>query len=128
MNDGMNDDNPYELLDLDPTSSVEELTEELRRRVERANPEERQRIQRAWRQLTMKDEERIRIGFLTHPRVDSGLDPISKLRDAVPPYISRRRPDRLIATVADAIAGPEQPGSAPSPPNPWRNDENPSKP
>lgn len=115
----MSDDNPYEALGLDPSSSVEELTAELRRRIERASPEERQRIQKAWRQLTLKDEERVRLGFVTPPRADAGIDPLAKLREAVPPFISRRPAPPLVARVADAIAGPSRTTTSPRPPDPW---------
>lgn len=116
----MDDRNPFEELDLDPAMSPEELTAELRRRVERASESERAELQRAWRALTLRDEERVRLALLTHPRSESGLDPIAGLRNSVPPYLSRRKPDALTVRVTDAIAEVDTPATVPSPPNPWK--------
>jgi hypothetical protein len=67
----MPDDNPFDLLGLDPRLNPRQLTEALRQRAERALPEERQRLQGLWRQLTLKESDRLRWALLAHPRTRS---------------------------------------------------------
>lgn len=114
-------DNPFEALDLDPSLSPEELTAELRRRVEKVSDDERQELQKAWRALTLKDAERVRLALLTHPLPDAGRDPLTELREAVPPVISRDEPAPLTPTIADAMVDEWDTAHTPTPPNPWRN-------
>ena len=116
----MSSDNPFEELDLDPAMSPEELTEKLRRRVERVSEDERPRLQKAWRALTLKDSDRVRLALLTHPRPNPGRDPLTSLREAVPPVISRATPAPLTPTVADAAIDEWETAHTPAPPNPWR--------
>lgn len=97
-------DNPFDELELDPRLDPDELTEALRRRAERAAPDERQRIQELWRELTLNERDRVRWAFFAHPR-PSEADPgsIEALREKVPPVILRTPAVQLTPTVADAL-------------------------
>jgi len=109
--------NPFDELELDPRLSPEELTDVLRRRAERASGPRRARIQELWRQLTVRESDRIRWAFLAHPR-PAHADPnsIEALRDQIPPVIARDEPPPLTATLADAIVFPASPDAAPDAP------------
>jgi hypothetical protein len=115
----MREVNPFDALDLDPCSSPEELTAELRRRVERVPEDERAELQRAWRTLTMKDDERVRLALLCHPRPPAGRDPLEALRRAVKPELSRRKAGELVPTVRDATVDHFDTTHEPTPPDPW---------
>jgi hypothetical protein len=96
--------NPFDRLGVDPTLSPEDLTERLRRLAERLPPEERKEIRALWRQLTLKDSERIKWAFFAHPRGDqSPAEPLDELKSRVPPLVDRRDPPTLEASVSDAL-------------------------
>jgi hypothetical protein len=100
----MNDTNPFDDLELDPRLDPDQLTDALRRRAERADPEERQRIRELWRRLTVNERDRVRWAFFAHPR-PSEADPrsIETLREKVPPVVLRGKPVPIVPTVADAL-------------------------
>ncbi len=98
--------NPFDLLGVDPRSGPQALTELLRRRAERALPEERKRLQGLWRQLTLKEEDRIRWALRAHPRGASDAQ-IEALRQQLPPALSRYKPAPLRATTRDALTLPD---------------------
>lgn len=100
----MSDRNPFDELELDPRLDPDDLTAVLRRRAERASPEERQRIQKLWRELTVNERDRVRWAFFAHPR-PSESDPgsIEALREKVPPVILRTQRVDLQPMVADAL-------------------------
>lgn len=105
------DDNPFDLLQLDPRHTPRELTEMLRRRAERASPSERAELQRLWRQLTLKESDRIRWALLAHPRNSRAeTRHIQALQDKIPPFISRYKLPALTVTLQDLVTTP-----APSP-------------
>jgi hypothetical protein len=97
-------DNPFDELELDPRLDPDELTAALRRRAERAAPEERQRIQELWRTLTLNERDRVRWAFFAHPR-PSEADPgsIEALREKVPPAVLRTPHVPIEPTVEDAL-------------------------
>ncbi|MFP4600025.1 MAG: hypothetical protein ACLFVJ_17340 [Persicimonas sp.] len=98
------EENPFDKLGLDPTSSREELTERLRRLAERLPPEERKDLRAMWRELTIKDADRVKWAFLAHPRgKDTGAKPTEELRKDVPPLVDRRDPPDIEASVSDAL-------------------------
>lgn len=98
------DENPFDQLGLDPTSSREELTERLRRLAERLPPEERKELRTMWRELTIKDADRVKWAFSAHPRSsDTGARPTDELRESVPPLVDRRDPPDIEASVSDAL-------------------------
>ena len=105
--------NPFDELELDPRLDPEALTEALRRRAEKAAPEDRQRIQELWRTLTVNERERVRWAFWAHPRPsDSDPRSIEALREKVPPFISRQKIPAPEPKVADAIVfEPSEPGA-----------------
>ena len=102
-------DNPFEQLGLNPRLNPKQLTQALQRRAERARPQERKRLQGLWRELTLKDTERVRWAFLTHPHLDDGASALDDLRKALPPHFSRYKPEPLTPRVVDALALPERP-------------------
>lgn len=104
----MADDNPFELLGLNPRLNPQQLTQALQRRAERAKPEERKRLQGLWRELTLKDTERVKWAFLTHPHVDAESSELDALIQALPPHFSRFKPEPLIPQVVDALVLPER--------------------
>lgn len=96
--------NPFDELELDPRLSPDELTEALRRRAERAEGAERQRIQELWRILTINERDRVRWAFFAHPRAsDSDTRSIDALRERIPPVIARGKPDPVEPRVEDAL-------------------------
>lgn len=101
------DDNPFDLLQLDPRHTPRELTELLRRRAERATPAERAELQRLWRQLTLKESDRIRWALLAHPRNSRAeTRHIQALQEKIPPFVSRYQPPPLTVTLQDLITTP----------------------
>lgn len=100
----MSDANPFDELELDPRLDPDELTAALRRRAERAGPDDRQRLQELWRRLTVNERDRVRWAFFAHPR-PSEADPgsIEFLREKVPPAVLRTPHVPLVPTVADAL-------------------------
>ncbi len=85
----------FDALDLDPWSTPEEITEALRERAEAADPEERLRLQAAWRELTLHPGPRLDAALLSHPR-----------RRAAAPSPRRRRAD-LASPLGDDLAAEE---------------------
>ncbi len=101
------DDNPFDLLQLDPRHTPRELTEMLRRRAERAMPEERAELQGLWRKLTLKERDRLRWALLAHPRTSrSETQHIAALQEKIPPFISRYKPPALVPTLRDLLVAP----------------------
>ncbi|MEM1349619.1 MAG: hypothetical protein AAGI01_13745 [Myxococcota bacterium] len=101
------EENPFDELSLDPRMNPRELTEALRQRAERALPEERARLQGLWRQLTLKETDRMRWALLAHPRASrEGARALEELRERVPPYMSRYKPAPLEPTAQDALVLP----------------------
>lgn len=96
--------NPFDELELDPRLSPDELTEALKRRAERLEGAEKQRVQDLWRTLTINDRDRVRWAFFAHPR-PAHADPrsIDALRERIPPLISRMKPPPIEPTVEDAL-------------------------
>ncbi len=110
------EDNPFDLLGLDPRMTPQELTEELRQRAERALPEGRARLQGLWRKLTLKETDRLRWALLAHPRGSQrGDGELEELRQKVPPYLSRRRPAPLTVGARDVLVGPQSSQPVPLP-------------
>jgi hypothetical protein len=108
-------DNPFDVLGLDPRMNARQLTEALRQRAERAMPEERQRLQGLWRQLTLKETDRIKWALLAHPRTRSaaltggalsGQGQIEALAAKVPPFVSRAKLGPLTVAAQDLIVLP----------------------
>lgn len=100
-------DNPFDQLGVDPRRTPRELTELLRQRAERAQPEERKRLQNLWRQLTLKEADRLRWALLAHPR--SGGDHVrelDELRRKLPPFLMRGTLPELEVHTADLLATP----------------------
>ena len=79
--------NPYEALGLDPLATPEALTERLREMAEEADPDERARLQAAWRALTLHPADRARAAFFAHPH-PSPI--VSELDDATAQRFARR--------------------------------------
>lgn len=111
----MAEDNPFDVLGLDPRMNARQLTEALRQRAERAMPEERQRLQGLWRQLTLKETDRIRWALLAHPRTHSaqraggaasGQGQIEALAAKVPPFVSRAKLEPLEVAAQELIVLP----------------------
>lgn len=92
--------NPFDLLGIDPRTDAKTLTELLRQRAERALPEERKRLQGLWRQLTIKEADRLRLALLAHPRQGHSAE-IESLRQKVPPFFSRQKLPELENMAAD---------------------------
>lgn len=98
------EENPFDVLELDPRSSVKELTEALRRRAERAGEDDREAIQRAWRQITMRERDRVRWAFFAHPRPpESGPGSIPMLREETPTTPVRHKSPPLSLAVSDLM-------------------------
>ncbi|MFW5967464.1 MAG: hypothetical protein ACOCV2_08100 [Persicimonas sp.] len=107
----MSDENPFDRLGLDPTMSREQLTERLRWLAERLPPDERDELRAVWRQLTLKDAERVEWAFFAHPRdEETEATDIDELRERVPTLVDRREPPPIEATVADALLQFGRPG------------------
>lgn len=103
----MNRDNPYDLLDLDPSLAPRELTRVLQERARRAGPEERARLQEIWRELTTRESDRIRWALLAHPRPGTAsTTSLEALREKVPPTLVRVALAPLEVTVDDALVLP----------------------
>lgn len=101
------DDNPFDLLGIDPRLDPQELTALLRKRAERALPEERAHLQGLWRKLTLKESDRVKWAFMAHPKTNKeGAKQLDELKDKVPPYLSRFKPAPLVATAHDALVSP----------------------
>lgn len=88
----MRDENPFDLLGLAPDLDTRQITEVLRRRAETLSKPERERLQKAWRELTMKESERAKHALFAHPRAaDEDHLSVSELRNlAVAPIIRLR--------------------------------------
>lgn len=95
--------NPFDRLGLDPGLSAAQLTERLQRMAERLTPEKRDEVRAIWRELTLKDSERIKLAFFAHPGSSETID---ELRRQVPP-LAAQRPGEVAgnfeATVFDAL-------------------------
>ena len=117
--------NPFDLLGIDPRMSPQELTEALRQRAERALPEERKRLQGLWRQLTLKETDRIKWALLAHPKTSrEGARALEELKARVPPFVSRARLPELVASTGDALVlPPESQGHDVPVDPPWPGDD-----
>ena len=115
------DENPFDELGLDPKLSARALTEALRRRAERAPPEQRAALQRLWRRLTLKERDRARWALLAHPRASRAqVQEIETLREKIPPFVSRFKGAPLKPGVRDLLVAP--------PPNALSDESNPTTP
>ncbi len=65
------DDNPFEKWGLDPRDSVKKLTAAMKRRSQKLTPDEREQLQRDWRQLMSDTTARARWIALTPPPVSA---------------------------------------------------------
>lgn len=88
-------ENPFDVFGLPPTAGLEEITERLRDHLERAAPDERERLRAAWERLLRHPRERALLALGAHPQ-----------GALVPPVLPRAAPDT--AAVA-AIAAYEMP-------------------
>lgn len=90
----MREENPFDALGLAPHLDTRTITEVLRRRAETLSGKDREKLQKAWRDLTMKESERVKHALFAHPRADDEDHlSISELRNrAVAPIIRFRRP------------------------------------
>jgi hypothetical protein len=96
--------NPFDRLGLDPTLSPAQLTERLQRMAQRLTPEKRDEVRAIWRELTLKDAERVELAFFAHPRGEqTGAEPIDELRRRVPPLSQAAPAPELQARVVDAL-------------------------
>jgi hypothetical protein len=108
--------NPFQRLGLDPWSSPEDITERLREMAEESEPEDRARLQAAWRELTLHPEDRARAAFFTHPHPsdvafvldERGLKRLARAlrRAAVPPEELATEPE-----VSDLVVLPGVPAT-----------------
>lgn len=116
--------NPFDLLGIDPRMSPQELTEALRQRAERALPEERKRLQGLWRQLTLKETDRIKWALLAHPKTSrEGARQLEELKARIPPFLSRAKLPALEARTGDALVLPPEPHGHDVPVDPpWPGD------
>lgn len=78
--------NPFDRLGLDPSLSPSQLTERLQRMAERLTPEKRDEVRAIWRELTLKDSERIKLAFFAHP---GSSESVETLRRQIPPARAR---------------------------------------
>ncbi len=75
--------NPYHRYDLDPGLGIEDLTDEFRERMDRADPKEREAIRKDWEALTLDPKRRVALALEAFPQ-----------RRAVPGGLKAfRRPD-----------------------------------
>ena len=114
----MSEENPFDVLGVDPRLDPQQLTEALRQRAERAMPEERKRLQGMWRKLTLKEADRVRWALLAHPRPGGQSRQLDELAGRVPPFLSRRPLPPLRPSALDALVAPEEPGSSTPPVRP----------
>lgn len=104
------EENPFDVLQLDPRHTPRELTEMLRRRAERAKPEQRAELQGLWRQLTLKERDRLRWALLAHPRKSrTETQQIEALQERIPRFISRYKPPAMVPTLRDLLVSPVAP-------------------
>lgn len=100
----MTEDNPFDELGIDPSANAREITDALRKRAQKAAPEERERIKKLWRRLTLNDDERVRLALRAHPQdPDIGQRSIDELARRVPPVRERIDPPPITATIEDAL-------------------------
>lgn len=95
--------NPFDRLGLDPSLSPAQLTERLQRMAERLTPEKRDEVRAIWRELTIKDSERIKLAFFAHPGSSESID---ALRRKIPPTragAALKDDANFAATVFDAL-------------------------
>lgn len=74
--------NPFDLHDLDPLSSPDEITERLRDLIEDAAPERRQELRQAWEDLTLHPKKRLTSALSTF--VDLEAEVVERPRPARP--------------------------------------------
>lgn len=103
--------NPYELLGLDPWSTPEEITERMREMAEEAEPEERARLQAAWRELTLHPADRAKAAFFAHPKpsevdLEDEEKLFARLRRRLARASARIEPAPLDLAVADLVILP----------------------
>lgn len=77
-------DNPFERYDLDPTEGIAAITRRLKELAEDAKTDaERDAIRRAWEELTLHPQRRLRAALLAHPETRPPLGsppPMTRLR------------------------------------------------
>ena len=108
--DSVWEENPFDVLGLDPRSSPSQLTTVLRERAEMALPEERAKLQGLWQKLTLKTRDRVRWALTAHPRahdVSGSNKTIDSLRRAIAPTFLRGTPEPLVTKVSDALCMPD---------------------
>lgn len=101
----MSDDNPFDELGVDPTSSPEHITAILRERAEQAStPEARERIKTLWRTLTLNADDRVRLALRAHPNDPRvGDRSHEELAELVPPRFGRKQAPPISATIEDVL-------------------------
>jgi|GEM_PF-3481460 len=95
--------NPFDRLGLDPSLSAAQLTERLQRMAERLTPEKRDEVRAIWRELTLKDSERIKLAFFAHPGSSESIDELRRKVAPAPPQIAGEDEANFEATVFDAL-------------------------
>lgn len=60
--------NPYHRYDLDPGLGIEDLTDEFRERMDRADPKEREAIRKDWEALTLDPKRRVALALEAFPQ------------------------------------------------------------
>ena len=99
--------NPFDELEIDPRISARDLTDRLRHRAELAKPEDRERIQALWRQLTLNETDRLKWALLAHPRPDGAkAGGIETLKHDVPPILVRFGDIKIVAKSTDLFVAP----------------------
>lgn len=112
--------NPFDELELDPRTTPQQLTDILRLRAERADDDEKQRIQSQWRALTLKESDRVKWAIFAHPRpATANADAIESLRETVPPYVVRDEKIELETDWTDELVNPESSEIELEPPKLW---------
>jgi hypothetical protein len=110
-------DNPFERYDLDPTEGISAITQRLKELAEDAKDDaERERIRKAWEELTLHPARRLRAALFAHPETRAPLgSPPGRRRTGAGAstalgYCDRAPRPSLAAVVFDERAKP--PGSA----------------
>lgn len=99
------DDNPFEKWDLDPGDGIKKLTSAMKRRSQQLGPDEREQLQRDWRELMSDAAARARWIAMTPPPVSAHRSPWELAEELVDkaPTVSL---DNLQPTLEDALVLP----------------------